>query len=115
MLFRSLPRANADWWVQKMAMNRARDVASTAQLQALGWTVLRFWEHEPADRVAAAIVAVVRGRRDTSHAQLSELISSLLDTRGGWRHARARTAHHLGDAPADPRPDGRDLMTEVVA
>ena len=41
-----LPKANADWWVRKMEMNRARDAASTAQLEALGWTVLRFWEHE---------------------------------------------------------------------
>lgn len=54
-----LPKANAQWWIRKMATNRARDHSVNAHLADLGWTVLRFWEHEePADvvrRIAAAV------------------------------------------------------------
>lgn len=50
-----LPKANRQWWTAKLAMNRARDAAVNAQLDALGWTVLRFWEHEDPDAVAAHI------------------------------------------------------------
>ena len=44
------PASNADWWANKIAMNRARDIATSKHLEALGWRVLRIWEHEsPAD------------------------------------------------------------------
>lgn len=49
-----LPKSNTEWWTAKLAMNRARDVATTAQLHALDWTVLRFW----------GAPATERGRRD---------------------------------------------------
>ena len=61
-----LPKANRDWWTAKMAMNRARDTAVNAQLAGLGWTVLRFWEHESAEDVADLVVARLahlRGQR----------------------------------------------------
>ncbi len=51
-----VPKANSDWWVAKLAMNQARDASATAQLQALGWTVLRFWEHEEAEPVVCVIL-----------------------------------------------------------
>lgn len=51
------PQANEEWWAAKLDGNIARDCRTTADLQARGWTVLRFWEHEvPAD-VADAICA----------------------------------------------------------
>jgi DNA mismatch endonuclease (patch repair protein) len=40
----------------KIRMNRARDAAATVQLEALGWTVLRFWEHEPPELVVTSIL-----------------------------------------------------------
>jgi DNA mismatch endonuclease, patch repair protein len=46
------PSTNADWWRSKIQRNIARDRATDAHLAALGWTVLRFWEHD--DMVAAA-------------------------------------------------------------
>ncbi|MGY1714236.1 very short patch repair endonuclease [Geodermatophilus sp. SYSU D01106] len=58
-----LPTANSGWWVRKLAGNRARDAAATAQLDGLGWTVLRFWEHQAPDDVVARIAAVVAERR----------------------------------------------------
>ena len=54
------PGTNADYWGAKVAGNRSRDADTTARLEALGWTVLRFWEHVgPAD-IAAAVEEVVR-------------------------------------------------------
>ncbi len=35
---------NADLWAQKMRRNQERDAHSTAIAEALGWTVMRFWE-----------------------------------------------------------------------
>ena len=92
-----LPTANAGWRVRKMAMNRARDAASTAQLEALGWTVLRFWEHEPPARVASAIIAAARHRAEDSHEQLGEQMRALLDSRMSLRHARTKAEHHLAE------------------
>ncbi len=40
-----VPTANNAWWIAKLARNRERDVATTAHLEALGWAVLRVWEH----------------------------------------------------------------------
>ena len=47
---------NAVLWERKMQRNRERDEASTAIAQALGWTVVRVWEHEVrADAVLSAV------------------------------------------------------------
>ena len=54
------PKANVEYWRPKIAGNRARDHQSTSRLQESGWTVIRFWEHEDPDEVAAAIIATVR-------------------------------------------------------
>ncbi|WP_036937915.1 very short patch repair endonuclease [Acidipropionibacterium acidipropionici] len=51
----TIPKAHADYWVRKLARNRERDVETTAELEAEGWTVLRFWEHEDPKTVANAI------------------------------------------------------------
>ncbi len=54
------PKANAVWWAAKISTNRARDADVTGQLQELGWTVLRFWEHEDAEDVVSRIRSHVR-------------------------------------------------------
>lgn len=54
------PKSNADYWRPKIARNMERDKESTERLEALGWTVLRFWEHEDPERVAALVSAAVR-------------------------------------------------------
>lgn len=41
--------------------NVARDADTTARLEAVGWTVLRFWEHEDLHEVAREIASTVRG------------------------------------------------------
>ena len=40
------PRNHAAFWRKKIAANRARDRLVTRTLRAMGWTVLRIWEHE---------------------------------------------------------------------
>jgi len=50
---------NAAYWVPKIEGNMARDVRQTVALEKLGWTVLRFWEHESPDAIADWIAAVV--------------------------------------------------------
>jgi DNA mismatch endonuclease (patch repair protein) len=58
-----LPRANADYWIPKLARNVERDAEVTTTLRDLGWTVLRFWEHEPAGEVAERIISTVERAR----------------------------------------------------
>ena len=57
------PKVNREWWVEKIAANRARDAAATEQLEVLGWAVLRFWEHEPAGSVVRAVHEALAARQ----------------------------------------------------
>jgi DNA mismatch endonuclease (patch repair protein) len=40
------PKNNATYWRFKIARNQSRDQLVTRKLRALGWRVLRIWEHE---------------------------------------------------------------------
>lgn len=51
----TLPVTNAEWWADKLAKNVARDRATDAHLEGLGWSVLRFWEHDDPDGAAHRI------------------------------------------------------------
>ena len=53
-------KSNVRFWRHKLERNRERDVQMTALLRSLGWTVLRYWEHEPADTVARKVASRVR-------------------------------------------------------
>ncbi|WP_075003989.1 very short patch repair endonuclease [Streptacidiphilus jiangxiensis] len=57
------PKANADWWRSKLERNAVRDVETTQHLESLGWTVLRFWEHESPSSIQATIEEVVESKR----------------------------------------------------
>jgi DNA mismatch endonuclease (patch repair protein) len=46
------PKQNRDYWLAKIARNRARDVRSREALQALGWRVETLWECELKDAAA---------------------------------------------------------------
>jgi len=61
-----LPKANADYWIPKLARNVERDAEVSTVLRDLGWTVLRFWEHEPARDVADRIIAAVEKARSSA-------------------------------------------------
>jgi DNA mismatch endonuclease, patch repair protein len=52
------PRTNTSFWAEKLAKNVARDQEQTISLRAVGWRVLRYWEHEifvDAEAVASEI------------------------------------------------------------
>jgi len=49
-----VPKANRDYWTQKIARNRGRDLASRAALEATGWRVETVWECELKDAAALA-------------------------------------------------------------
>ncbi|WP_082573752.1 MULTISPECIES: very short patch repair endonuclease [unclassified Nocardioides] len=53
---------NGAWWRQKLAANVARDGTTNASLEASGWVVLRFWEHELATEAADVVESVLRGQ-----------------------------------------------------
>lgn len=54
------PRANAEWWSAKLTANVERDGRTDAELAALGWRVLRVWEHEDPVEAADRVQAVLR-------------------------------------------------------
>ena len=49
------PVSNSAWWKNKLDSNTARDRRIELDLRQAGWTVLRFWEHEPPEVVARII------------------------------------------------------------
>jgi DNA mismatch endonuclease (patch repair protein) len=63
-LHQTFPKRNASWWREKIAANQDRDADTGRRLSANGWEVLRFWEHEDTEIVAAIITTTVRHRLD---------------------------------------------------
>ena len=55
------PTANSVWWQQKLAANAARDRDTDRLLYESGWSVLRIWEHVPADEDADRVETLLRG------------------------------------------------------
>jgi DNA mismatch endonuclease (patch repair protein) len=55
------PKANAAFWADKIAQNRARDLRKDRQLQELGWKVIHVWEHDDAEAAAERIAALRLG------------------------------------------------------
>jgi DNA mismatch endonuclease, patch repair protein len=56
------PKANAEWWREKLDANRRRDAVASKILEEAGWRVLRFWAHEPVAAAARTIAQEVRRR-----------------------------------------------------
>lgn len=59
------PRSSRPFWAGKLRENVERDRRHTAVLEASGWQVLRFWEHEVGEdpeRVARQIVRALEGQ-----------------------------------------------------
>ena len=58
------PATNEEFWNEKLQKNVERDQRVNRELEELGWTVLRFWEHEvrktPEDVVARILLALNR-------------------------------------------------------
>ena len=61
------PKRNPEFWRHKIEANRCRDIDTNTRLRELGWTVLRFWEHESPIDAATAIVGAVTQVRSNRH------------------------------------------------
>jgi DNA mismatch endonuclease, patch repair protein len=57
------PKANAEWWRNKILANQERDRGTDVMLHARGWHVLRFWEHEDAESSARSVYEILKGRK----------------------------------------------------
>lgn len=53
------PKQNAEFWREKIETNRLRDADTNSRLLDVGWTVLRFWEHESTIEAAESVVKTV--------------------------------------------------------
>ncbi len=53
-------KSNRDYWIPKIERNMARDKEITAQLQAMGWIVLRFWEWQSKKRLNECVDVVIK-------------------------------------------------------
>jgi DNA mismatch endonuclease (patch repair protein) len=58
----SWPKANADWWRDKLLANRRRDADTDRRFAEAGWHVIRVWEHESPGEAADRIEEGVRER-----------------------------------------------------
>ena len=55
------PKGNKEFWLSKLAANKARDQKVNRLLRAKGWRVLRIWEHDLAkSRQASTMRRVLR-------------------------------------------------------
>jgi DNA mismatch endonuclease (patch repair protein) len=60
------PKTNSEWWRTKLDANVERDRRNDSDLRTAGWSVLRFWEHEPVDDMVSVIVAALDSETDMS-------------------------------------------------
>ncbi|MEV6393384.1 very short patch repair endonuclease [Streptomyces sp. NPDC051907] len=59
----TVARRNGQYWADKVARNKARDLDTDARLEAAGWMPIRVWEHEDPQEAALRVLAAVRSRR----------------------------------------------------
>lgn len=57
------PKANREWWAEKVAANRRRDHDTAARLRDAGWKLLVVWEHDDVGAAADRVERTVRARR----------------------------------------------------
>lgn len=57
------PKTNHEWWVDKLRANVDRDRRHDDELEAAGWWVHRFWEHDDPVTSAATVAESVNARR----------------------------------------------------
>lgn len=59
----SWPKQNAEFWRQKIEANRQRDRDTNERLSRVGWTVLRFWQHDSPSEAGESVKRVVTKAR----------------------------------------------------
>lgn len=61
----SVPKTNRSFWAPKLERNCERDREVTDALTERGWTVLRFWEHQIAERLERVVSIIESELRKT--------------------------------------------------
>ena len=51
-------KSNREYWIPKIERNMERDKDVTAQLEALGWRVIRFWEFQIKKELDACVSVI---------------------------------------------------------
>jgi DNA mismatch endonuclease (patch repair protein) len=57
------PKANQQWWANKLTTNAARDADTARRLEAYGWQLVVVWEHENPATAADRVAEMVNARR----------------------------------------------------
>lgn len=60
-----MPTTNRAYWEAKLERNTIRDRRNDALLRAVGWTVIRIWEHEDPEEASRRIASLIRAHRAT--------------------------------------------------
>jgi len=55
-----IPTNNQEYWIKKFKKNIARDIEVNKQLNASGWTVLRFWETDIKKDLDSIVQTIIR-------------------------------------------------------
>lgn len=95
------PRANSAYWGPKLQRNVDRDRAVDDALSTAGWTVIRAWEHEDPQKVAARIASQVSASRG-----LSSDASNIADGAESLELGSQRRSHNA-------RETGRNRVAEL--
>jgi DNA mismatch endonuclease (patch repair protein) len=53
-----IPKKNSSFWQLKIELTRSRDIKSSERLREMGYSVLRFWEHELRGQLSDCISTV---------------------------------------------------------
>ncbi|MFJ1590225.1 very short patch repair endonuclease [Kitasatospora albolonga] len=56
-------KKDAQFWQEKIAGNRARDIDTNEALRDAGWLVIRVWEHQDPEEAAQQVSEAVRSRQ----------------------------------------------------
>jgi DNA mismatch endonuclease (patch repair protein) len=106
------PRSREEFWAEKLRTNIERDRAQTLHLEAQGWTILRFWEHDVARRaeqVVAEVLAAVHSEERPRRRRSSWVVVEVTLLSADGRYER----RHLQDLrkPARSRVEERERST----
>lgn len=105
------PRSRHDFWAEKLATNVARDQRQTGELEALGWRVVRVWEHavfEALEEVVAEVVASLEAEEWRPKPQQRVIQADPIDEAG----SRERRTHVPLRAPFNPTEVERPRHTK---
>lgn len=100
------PRSRTEYWQGRLAANVARDIRQTRALRALGWRVVRLWEHQVFDDPLAAVLEILR-LRDVEAPCGERWVAGRVDACAA---SDTREAWHLVDLYDPTR--GRDVIRE---